>query len=159
MAFVGGLIYLAIKKTSPTPPQNTVQNTTNTQTGIWQWFTGWTGFNSASLKNQTTNVTAISGLLGAISNAFGKNDGGANPGVSVGGSAAGGTASSGGGAGLPSGLSPVTSLFDTVFNNGNYGLNALNNFDVLAQNPSASATNATSTGVNGYNNSGLNFGF
>lgn len=153
IAAIGVAIYYILNKTpAVTTAANTPANTTATQTGVSQWWTGWSNFTNTSLGNQGGFMAGANSLLTGISNAFGGNDGGANPGVSVGGSAAGGIASSGSGAGIPSPLSQVTDLWSTVFNNANYAPAPLNNYDVqnaAANNLSTSSNNATDTTVSG----------
>jgi hypothetical protein len=143
---------------APVNTQSAVATTTGSQTGLWQWFAGWDNYTSAALSNQTSSITGFNSLLSSVSNAFGVNDGGDNPGVSTGGSDAGGSASSGSGVGLPSALSQVQSIFDTAFNQTNYQLSALNNFDVENASASVASTNGTDTGVSGYDNSDMNYG-
>jgi hypothetical protein len=132
---------------------NTVQNTTNSQTGIFQWFPGFDGFTSAALENLGGSISLANQNLTAVSNAFGLNDGGANPGVSVGGASAGGLASSGSGVGLPSALSNVSDIFSTVFNNDDYSLSPLNNFDVLNTPQTIASANAANTTIYGADDS------
>jgi hypothetical protein len=106
--------------------------TTGTQTGFAAFFPGWTGFNQASLTAAKANVTGYQSLLTSVSNAFGINDGGTNPGVSTGGSVAGGIASSGSGAAPPA---PSNSTANSIF--------------AGVANPPASALYDTTTGLNG----------
>jgi hypothetical protein len=148
-------LYNKANSNSNTPSQNTVQNTTSSQLGIWQWFPLWDGFTSNSLRNQGAYQGGFMNLLSTVSNSFGVNDGGDNPGVSVGGSSTGGFGSSGSGVGIPSALSPISSVFVTAFNQGNYALSALNNFDVLNTPNLASSSNAVDTGVYGYNDDNI----
>ena len=92
-----GAWYIYSKKATPAAA-SPVANT-NTATTPATWFPSWA--NATQLKSTTASVTGAFTDLKSISNIFGSNDGGKNPGVSVSGSSTGGTQSSGSGAGLP----------------------------------------------------------
>ena len=133
VAAVGAVYYFILRK--PAASAAPVAQTTGTQTGFAAFFPGWTGFNQASLAAAGNNVKSYTSLLTTVSNAFGFNDGGTNPGVSTNGSANGGAASSGSGVGLPT---PSNSTANDVFSS------------VL--NPPASQLYDTTTGLNGTGN-------
>lgn len=150
--------YFFIRGKTSQPKNTGAVLTTGTAGAVSQLYTGWKGFTSASLQNQTATVNNTFGLLNSVSNLFGLNDGGNSGGVSVGGSAAGGIASSGSGAGPAlSSIGNVSSLFDTGFNQGDYSLSPLNNFDVLSASNSPASNNSVDTGVYGFDNTDLNF--
>jgi len=94
-----GAWYFFFRK--PATPARTQQTTNTANTAPQPWFPGWSGFNQQSLDNVTKTQTSFFDGLKQLANNFGVNDGGRNPGVSVGGSKAGGTQSSGSGAALP----------------------------------------------------------
>jgi hypothetical protein len=127
----------------PTP------TTTATAQPVNQWFAGWNGYTSAVLSNAGSFQTGATNLLKTVSNAFGTNDGGANPGVAISGSNYGGTSSSGSGAGNPTPLSQTTNpdIWDTSFTQGDYASAALNNYDVQNSPSLVSSQNAVDTDV------------
>lgn len=122
--------YFVIRKPATAGGVNNSGTTANTNSagGFASWFPGWNGFTTQSLNSVTGSVTSALTDLKSISNLFGSNNGGTNPGVSISGSSIGGTQSAGSGAGLPSnfdfydfgGSVPNSSLYDTgVGLNGN----------------------------------------
>lgn len=98
---VGGLIGYSKYRANQAANAAPTQQTTSTAGFLPPWLPSWGGFTEASLQNTTKLAQNTQNSLNAISNNFGLNDGGNNPGVSTGGSGAGGVQSSGSGAGLP----------------------------------------------------------
>ena len=93
-----------LKKSSPATGARGASNTvasTGTATTPAAWLPGWNGFTQTQQQNLGAATNSAFSNLAGLSNNFGENDGGTNPGVSVGGSASGGVQSSGSGAGLP----------------------------------------------------------
>jgi hypothetical protein len=92
--------YLLLKSKATRGTRPTAQ-TTGTQTAQAPWLPGWQGFTTNAMNNVGSNVRSAFNRIFGLSNNFGANDGGTNPGVSVSGSHVGGTQSSAGGAGVP----------------------------------------------------------
>lgn len=95
---------------------NTAQTTGTARNAPLPWFPEWTGFNAQSISATNRNVKGIFASFKDLSNTFGFNDGGSNPGVAINGSNNGGIASSGSGAGTP-----VDSYSDSLWSEWNFG--------------------------------------
>jgi hypothetical protein len=110
-----GLFMFAKGKAATTTARTTARRglptaqSTGTQTTPDAWLPSFTGFTQAQMRSVGDNVSGAFSALSGLSNNFGRNDGGTNPGVSVGGSQRGGTQSSGSGAGLPVGTTSIQS--------------------------------------------------
>ena len=101
---IGALLvvaYLFLKGKATGRGTRPTAQTTGTQMAQAPWLPAWQGFTTTAMNNVGGNVGSAFNRLFGLSNNFGANDGGTNPGVSVSGSHVGGTQSSGSGAGLP----------------------------------------------------------
>lgn len=150
---IGGAVYLVWRKmTAAKTPTQTSANTANANASLNQ-YPGWLSFTGSALNNAQGYVNGLLKQFGQVSNIFGSNDGGANPGVAISGSNNGGTASSGGGVGLVTSLSnTISNIWDRAFTQNNYASAPLNNYDAQTaanQGASAASSNAVDTGVDG----------
>jgi hypothetical protein len=100
LGFLAVVWYFLTRSGASGSSLGTVQ-TTGTQTTQAPWFPAWNGFTAQATQNVGASVSSAFSRLFSLSNNFGVNDGGRNPGVSISGSQVGGINSSGSGAGTP----------------------------------------------------------